>query len=65
MGTGTPASSYEFPAWPKNPIMKEYVGGCHCRRFQYKFTHPVFENGGMDVVCCNCSLCQGQGKLYV
>lgn len=53
------------PAWPDPPngVLKEYDGGCHCKRFRYRFTHPVFEKGEFDVVSCNCSICSVKGML--
>ena len=53
------------PKWPENATLKEYVGGCHCSKFRYKFTHPVFDGGEWKVVRCNCSLCQQSGRLNV
>ena len=54
-----------LPVWPENAALKEYTGGCHCKRFRYKFLHPPFEDGQFDVVSCNCSYCKAHGKLNV
>lgn len=45
--------------------LKEYIGGCHCERFRYKFIHPEFEAGQFEVVSCNCSICAMKGLLNV
>lgn len=51
------------PKWPEDAEIKGYAGGCHCKKFRFKFTHPIFENGGMKVTTCNCSICNQHG-LY-
>ncbi|KIP11271.1 hypothetical protein PHLGIDRAFT_18032 [Phlebiopsis gigantea 11061_1 CR5-6] len=55
------------PKWPEDAEIKEYAGGCHCKKFRFKFTHPIFENGGMKVTTCNCSICNQHGlyNIYV
>lgn len=49
--------------WAKDVARKDYVGGCHCGRFRYQITHPVFDHGEWKVVSCNCSLCLANGRL--
>ena len=52
--------------WPRNAVIKEYTGGCHCKKFRFKFTHPQFDEGGskdMPIMHCNCSICNKLGLL--
>ncbi|EKM53472.1 uncharacterized protein PHACADRAFT_197902 [Phanerochaete carnosa HHB-10118-sp] len=44
---------------------KKYTGGCHCKRFRYKYTHSAFENGECDVGNCNCSVCNMNALLFI
>ncbi|GJE90618.1 hypothetical protein PsYK624_067620 [Phanerochaete sordida] len=57
--------SASIPQWPADAEIKEYTGGCHCKRFRYRFTHPVFENGQYNVVVCNCSFCVVHAKMNI
>ena len=52
-----------LPAWSDDGELVEYVGGCHCGKFRYKFRHPRFHEGEYEVVSCNCSWCKSVGKL--
>ena len=45
--------------------LKDYTGGCHCRKFLFNFSHPVFENGETKVMSCNCSICNQHGLLHM
>lgn len=46
--------------------MREYTGGCHCKKFRYKFTYAAaFENGESNVYDCNCSVCKTVGALSI
>ncbi|GJE91490.1 GFA domain-containing protein [Phanerochaete sordida] len=46
------------------PPEKEYTGGCHCQKFQYKFTQPAFENGEREIDRCTCSICVQKGAVW-
>ncbi|EKM55088.1 uncharacterized protein PHACADRAFT_255459 [Phanerochaete carnosa HHB-10118-sp] len=50
---------------PSSPDDKEYVGGCHCKKFRYKFYWRSFDDGTHAVSDCNCSICVMKGLLYV
>ena len=71
MTTTVPSSSTAdtlasvIPRWPENAELRAYTGGCHCKKFRYRFSHPPFEDGQYDVVMCNCSICVARGKLNV
>ncbi|EKM50975.1 uncharacterized protein PHACADRAFT_262880 [Phanerochaete carnosa HHB-10118-sp] len=54
-----------IPLWPEGAELKHYTGGCHCRQFRYRLTHPVFEEGQFEVVVCNCSFCTAHGKMNI
>ena len=49
------------------PVTKEYTGGCHCKKFRYRFTwdEAPFDEGKHDVSSCNCSVCRMKGLLFV
>lgn len=49
--------------WPQGATMKEYSGSCHCKKIQFKFEHPVFDDGSMGVIQCNCSICVEKGLV--
>ncbi|GJE96890.1 GFA domain-containing protein [Phanerochaete sordida] len=51
-------------AKPEQPGDKEYVGGCHCKKFRYRFYWRPFENGEHGICNCNCSICEIKGLLY-
>lgn len=53
------------PAKPSSPEDKEYVGGCHCKKFRFKFYWRPFDDGSHEVGACNCSICTVKGLLYV
>ena len=61
----TPDLSASIPQWPADAEIKEYTGGCHCKRFRYKFTFTPFENGEHDVGNCNCSVCNVNALLFL
>lgn len=44
--------------------LKEYTGGCHCGKFRYTFTGPIFEDGSRPVDRCNCGFCVKKGALW-
>lgn len=54
-----------MPPWPQNPTMKTYNGACHCRKFEFKVEHPIFEDGSFPVTNCNCSLCTCKALLLM
>lgn len=54
-----------LPKWPENAQIKEYVGGCHCKKIRFKLSHPPFEHGEMKVVSCNCSICNQHGLCHM
>ena len=39
----------------EKPQLKTYKGGCHCRRFEFEYSYPSFEEKPPAV--CNCSYC--------
>lgn len=43
---------------------KEYVGGCHCKRFRYKFRHEAFDHGESLIDTCTCSICMQKGAVW-
>lgn len=47
------------------PAEKEYVGGCHCRKFRFKFTNAPFEDGAGTVDRCTCKFCAQKGALWL
>lgn len=49
--------------WSKDVTIKEYSGSCHCKKIQFKFEHPVFDDGSMGVTHCNCSICHAKGLI--
>ncbi|KAH8111882.1 Mss4-like protein [Phellopilus nigrolimitatus] len=49
-----------FRKWPEGAEVKTWTGGCHCRRFTYKFEHPVLE--ACLPMSCNCSICTQKGS---
>ena len=46
------------------PAEKEYIGGCHCQKFRYKFTHEPFDHGEREVETCSCSICVHKGAVW-
>lgn len=44
---------------------KEYVGGCHCGKFRFKFTNAPFEDGAGNVDRCTCGFCTQKGALWL
>lgn len=58
------ASATDTPSDASAPLPKEYVGGCHCKRFRYTFPHVPFEDGQFELHYCNCSYCDTKGLIY-
>lgn len=55
---------FQGPAKPSSTDEKEYVGGCHCKKFRYKFFWRSFDDGTHEICTCNCSICAIKGLLY-
>ncbi|TDL18605.1 hypothetical protein BD410DRAFT_753139 [Rickenella mellea] len=44
-------------------VVKEYKGGCHCKKFQFEFTHEALDTS--PVISCNCTICNQRGYLLI
>ncbi|EKM53470.1 uncharacterized protein PHACADRAFT_259879 [Phanerochaete carnosa HHB-10118-sp] len=61
--TSSHASPQGPDGWARRIDIKEYTGGCHCKKYRFDFSHPAFENGETKVMSCNCSICNQHGLL--
>jgi hypothetical protein len=49
--------------WAENAEVKQYTGGCHCKKVLFEFEHPDIYT--MPAINCNCSICDDRGYLNV
>jgi hypothetical protein len=61
-----------FPTeWPSNAILQRHTGGCHCKKFTYEVSHPLYgqkaegDEPVIPVTVCNCSICTHKGGMYM
>lgn len=59
------ASDYVPKLRMSSSANSEYVGGCCCSKFRYKFSHPTLEDGTATVDRCNCRFCEQKGALWM
>jgi hypothetical protein len=57
--------------WPSDAVLRRYTGGCHCGKYTYEVSHPLFGVKSDDgepivpIVTCNCSICTHSGGRYM
>ncbi|GJE91495.1 GFA domain-containing protein [Phanerochaete sordida] len=55
---------FSFKLPERSPDDREYTGGCHCKRFRYRFHWRPFHDGTHEISACNCSVCSMKGMAF-